>query len=288
MVFREVRGLSRVLTSALLRVDCSEREVIGKLNIVVLVKQVPDTAAEKKLGANLRLDRASVARVLNPFDEYAVEEAIRLKEKGGHTITVLSMGPDTAKEALRTAIAMGADKAVQITDPALAGADLWTTSFVLSKALAKLGFDLILTGMATTDAGNGIVPGAVAESLGVPFLSFAGKLDLEGGQVAIRRAREGGYDVVAAGLPALVSVTKAINEPRYPTMRGIMQSKKAQIAVWALSDIGVDAGALATKAPKTAVLSFSQREARKGGKVIKDDGNAAAIIADFLQEHKII
>lgn len=258
------------------------------MNVVVCVKQVPDTAAEKKLGADLKLDRASVARVLNPFDEYAVEEAIRLKEKGGHTITVLSMGPDSAKDALRTAIAMGADKAVQVTDPALAGADLWTTSHVLSKALQKLGFDLVICGMATTDAGNGIVPGSIAESLGVPFLSFAGKLDVEGGQATVRRAREGGYDVVSTGLPAVVSVTKAINEPRYPTMRGIMQSKKAQIAVWKLADIGIDAGQLAAKAPKTAVLSYSQREARKGGKVVKDEGNAAVVIAEFLQARKII
>jgi electron transfer flavoprotein beta subunit len=258
------------------------------LNVVVCVKQVPDTAAEKKLSADLKLDRASVARVLNPFDEYAVEEAIRLKEKGGHTITVLSMGPDAAKDALRTAIAMGADKAVQVTDPALAGADLWTTSYVLAKALQKLGFDLVICGMATTDAGNGIVPGALAENLGLPLLSFAGKLDVEGNEATVRRTRDGGYDVVSTGLPAVVSVTKAINEPRYPTMRGIMQSKKAQILSWKLADIGVDAGQLAGKAPKTAVLSFSQREARKGGKVVKDDGNAAVIIADFLQANKII
>ena len=259
------------------------------MNVVVCVKQVPDTAAEKRLGADRRLDRASVARVLDPFDEYAIEEAIRLKEKQGATVTVVTMGPDTARDALRTAIAMGADKAVQVTDPALAGADLWTTSFAMSKALQKLGFDLVICGMATTDAGNGIVPGAIAESLQVPFLSFAGKLDIVGGQATIRRAREGGYDVVSTGLPAVVSVLKAINEPRYPTMRGIMQAKRAQIAVWSLADLGVDAKQLAARSPKTSVLSFSQREARKGGKVVKEQGEAAAvIIAEFLRERKII
>ncbi len=260
------------------------------MNIVVCIKQVPDTTAEKKLDKDLRLDRTSVENIINPFDEYAVEEALRLKEAQGGEVTVLSMGPESALDAIRKALAMGADKGAQVTDPALAGSDALATAYVLAQAIKKLSPDLVLCGMEATDSRTGQVPSALAEFLSWPQLTWANKLEVAGGKASIQRASDAGYDVVEATLPAVVSVTKAINEPRYPSLKGIMMARKKPVDTFSLADIGVEAGKVGQKAAKTSVLSFVVPPPRGKGQVIapKTAAEAAVAIADYLQQEKLI
>lgn len=258
------------------------------MNVVVCVKQVPDTNAEKRLTPDWRLDRTSAENVLNPFDEYAVEEAIRIKEKLGGTVTALSMGPEAAREAIRRAIAMGCDQGVLVSDPALAGSDAFATALVLARALARLGFDLALFGQESTDARGGIVPSEVAEHLGLPQHSYAAKLELADGTVTSHRQVPGGYAVVQSRLPALASVVKAINEPRYPTLPRIMQSKRAAIPVWSLADLGVDPATVGATGARTRVLGATPGRTRGAGQVVVDKGDAARVIADFLAERQLI
>ena len=261
------------------------------MNIIVCVKQVPDTTAEKRLGSDNRLDRTSVESVLNPFDEYAVEEAIRIKEAQGATVTVLCMGPQAADSALRKALAMGCDNAVLVSDPALAGTDSLGTAHTLAAAIRKLPCDLILTGMQSTDARTGQVPAAVAELLALPMLTQAAKLeiDLVAGSARIRRPAKGGHLVLEAKLPALVSVSKAINEPRYPALRGIMLAKKKDITVWSAADLALDPNLITGSGAHTRVLSTDRPPARAKGAVIRDDpATAARKIADYLEHIKVI
>lgn len=262
------------------------------MNIIVCVKQVPDTTAEKRLGADNRLDRAAVESILNPFDEYAVEEAVRLKEaQGSGQITALCMGPTSADGALRRALAMGCDEAILVSDPALAGCDTLGTAYVLATALKKLPYNLVFTGAQSTDARTGQTPAAIAEFLDLPMLTQANKLEVDPakGTARIQRAVEGGYSVLEARLPALVSVTKAANEPRYPALRLIMASKKKQIAVWSAADLALDMALAGGKAAHTRVLSWQAPPPRAKGVVIKDDpATAARKLADYLAEIKVI
>ncbi len=258
------------------------------MNIVGCIKQVPDTAAEKKLNADLRLERTGIENIPNPFDEYAIEEALRVKDAKGGAVTALCMGPETAKEAIRKAIAMGVEKAVLVTDPKLTGSDAWATAYVLSQALKKLEFDLVIFGMQSTDAATGLVASGVSEFLGLPQHTYTGKLDVGDGQVTSQRQTESGYDVVTSPTPAVVAVLKGINEPRYPSLKGIMQAKRTEIAIWSLSDIGVDASEVGASGAKEKVISFSPREPRKGGQVIQDEGDAGAKIAAFLTFKKVL
>ena len=255
------------------------------MKIVVCVKQVPDTAADKKFNAQNRLERTGIENILNPFDEYAVEEALRLKEAQGGEVTALCMGPETARETVRKAIAMGVTKGVVIADAALVGADMPATAYVLAQALKKLEWDLVFFGMESTDARAGLVPAAVAEHLGVPLLGFASKFIPGSGEASIHRMTAEGYDVVASDLPCLVSVTRAINEPRYPSLKGIMASKKAELNVWSLADIGADASRAAAK---TEVVSIAPPQPRPPCVIVKDDGNGGAVAADFLVQRKIL
>jgi electron transfer flavoprotein beta subunit len=258
------------------------------LNVVVCVKQVPDTAAEKKLNTELRLERTGIENIPNPFDEYAIEEALKIKEAKGGQVTALCMGPEGAKEALRKAIAMGVEKAVLVTDPALVGSDAWATAYVLSQALKKLEYDLVLFGMQSTDAATGLVSSAVAEFLGLPQHTHTAKLEVGEGTVTSQRQTEGGYDVVSSATPAVVAVLKGINEPRYPSLKGIMQAKRTEITVWSLADLGIDPSEVGVAGAKEKVLSFSPREPRKGGQVIEDQGDAASKIVEFLSFKKVI
>jgi electron transfer flavoprotein beta subunit len=258
------------------------------LNIVVCLKQVPDTTAEKKLTADYRLDRESAENIVNPFDEYAIEEALKIKEQKGGTVTALSVGPESAKEALRKAVAMGVEKAVLVSDPALAGSDTLGTAKALAAALKKLGGDIALFGMTSTDAATGQVPGKVAALLDQPILSYVSKLDAEDTKATVQRQTDKGYDVISASLPAVISVMKGINEPRYPSLKGIMQAKRTQIDTWSLGDIGVDASEVGKAGAKEKVLSYAKTDSRQAGKVIKDDGTAPSIIADFLVASKCL
>ncbi|MCL5263983.1 MAG: electron transfer flavoprotein subunit beta/FixA family protein [Chloroflexi bacterium] len=256
------------------------------MNIVVCLKQVPDTTAEKKLNAEFRLDRTSVENIVNPFDEYAVEEALKIKEQKGGTVTALSVGPESAKEALRKAIAMGVEKAMLVSDANLAGSDSLGTAKAIAGALSKLQYDIVLFGMTSTDAASAQVAGKVAALLNLPLLSYASKLEVGDDSATSSRQTDKGYDVISAKLPAVVSVVKGINEPRYPSLKGIMQAKRTPIDVLPLSDIGVDASEVGKAGAKEKVLGFVPTKARQAGKVVKDDGAAAVVIADFLVASK--
>ena len=263
------------------------------MKIVVTVKQVPDTNAEKTFDpANNRLNRSSIENVLNPFDEYAIEEGLRIKEKlgGDTTVTVLTMAPESGREVVRKALAMGADSAALLSDPAVGGSDAIATAFALAQSLKKIGFDLVLTGTQSTDAICSIVPAAIAEYLGVPSLTFAKKVTVTDGKVEVHRETESGYLRVTAPLPALVSVTKSANEPRYPSLKGIMGAKKKEIAPLSLSDVGEDAAHLGDAGSRTKVVSIAPVGARPKGTVViaTDAAEGARAVIDFLVAKKVI
>ena len=260
------------------------------LNMVVCVKQVPDTTAKKSLGPDLRLNRQELDSVVNPFDEYAIEEALRLREAQGGDVTILTMGPTSAEDTMRKALAMGADGGVLVSDPALAGTDWFGTSCILAQALRRIPFDIILTGMESTDARTGMVPGGLAELLGLPLLSYAATLEVEDGVARVHRQIPGGYQEVETELPAVVSVVKAINEPRYPSLKGIMAAKRKEIQKLGLNELGVSAGSVGLAGAKTHVTAAAPRPEKTAGQVVKPDTpqEAARVIADFLQEKKFI
>jgi len=257
------------------------------VNIVVCMKETPDTTVEKRFTADMRLDRG-VTAVINPFDEYSIEEGLRQQEKHGGEVVVLCMGPASASESIRRALAMGADKGVLVSDPALAGSDAIGTARVLAAALKKTGYDLVIFGSAAADAYGGVVPAAVAEFLGAPLLSFATQLDIDGGTARVQRQAEIGYTVAEAAMPALVSVTKAINEPRYPSMKGIMQSKRKPIDTLTLADLGLDAATVGAAGAREKVAGAEKISTqRKGELFVGNDGAAQRVVA-FLIEQKVL
>lgn len=259
------------------------------MNIIVCVKQVPDTTAEKRIGADMRLDRAGAESILNPFDEYAVEEALQIKERQGADVTVLAMGPQSADAALRKALSMGADNAVLLSDEALAGSDSLGTAYALAMAIKQMPYDLVLTGMQSTDARTGHVPAAIAAFLDIPALTLASKLELADGAARIRRAADGGFVVLEGKLPALVSVVKGINEPRYPGVRGIMMAKRKEIKTLAAADLGLDMALVGARGAHTKVLAVNKPAPRAKGVIIKDDPDTAARkLADYLADIKVI
>ncbi|MCL5942739.1 MAG: electron transfer flavoprotein subunit beta/FixA family protein [Actinobacteria bacterium] len=258
------------------------------MNIVVCVKQVVDTAAEKRLDpASFRLDRSG-ENVLNPYDEYAVEEAVRLKEKHGGEVTVLCLGPDTAAEAVRKALAMGADRAVLVTDPALAGSDTQGTAYALARALEQLEFDLVLLGLMSTDAQTGQVPAALSALLDLPLLSVLNRVEVEGALLRVHRQTDQGYVAYECPLPAVLSVAKGINEPRYPALKGIMGAKKKPLEVKDAAALGLDPSRMGAGGAKTRVLAVRVPEPRKPGVKVEDDGDGARKIADFLVQEKLL
>jgi electron transfer flavoprotein beta subunit len=260
------------------------------VNIVVCIKQVPATTAEKRYTADLRLDRASAESVINPLDEYAIEQALRLAESGVvESVAYLSMGPESAAEALRRALAMGGDEAYLVTDAALAGADEWATSKVLAAALDKLAPDVALMGMASDDARGSLVPGAVAAIRGLPLLSYGAELTLADGTARIRRLSATGFDMIEAPLPVVATVTDQVGEPRYASLKGIMAAKRKPLETWSLSDIDVDAGSL-RGAALTRVVEARPPEAKAPTERVENVSadEAAAKIADWLAARKLI
>ena len=260
------------------------------MNIVVLVKQVPDTWAERRLSdSDKTLDRASVDVVMNEIDEYAVEEALRLKESSGGEVTILTMGPERAVETIRKALSMGADKAVHLTDPALAGSDAVQTSYALATVLETLEYDLVIAGSEATDSRMSIMTALLAERTGRPQLSGARKVTADGsGTVRIERQTENGYDVVEAATPALVSVVEKINEPRYPSFKGIMAAKKKPLTTLSLADAGIDAGQVGLASAPSQVASFATKPPRSAGQVVKDEGDGGVKIVEFLASQKLV
>jgi electron transfer flavoprotein beta subunit len=259
------------------------------MNIVVLVKQVPDTWAERKLDASTKtLDRAAVDVVMNEIDEYAVEEALRLKESEGGEVTILTMGPERAIETIRKALSMGADKAVHVTDEALHGSDAVGTAKALAKALGTVEWDVAIAGSEATDARGAVVPALLAEVLGAPQLTQARKVTIDGSTVTIERVTDTGYEKVEGSIPAVISVVEKINDPRYPSFKGIMAAKSKPIDVKTLADIGLEAGEVGLDNSWTQVASFENAPPREAGQSVKDEGDGGAKIADFLASKKLI
>jgi electron transfer flavoprotein beta subunit len=259
------------------------------MNIVVCVKQVPDTWAERTLRPDdSRLDRASVDGVINELDEYAIEEGLRLAEAHGGEVTILSMGPDKASESIRKALSMGADKAVHLIDDGLAGSDALATSLAIAQVLGRTGFDLVILGSESTDARMGVLAAMLAERLGVPQLSQASKVEVDGTAIRINRQAEYGYDTVEAVLPAVISVVEKINEPRYPSFKGIMAAKKKPVETLSLADAGIDPGQVGLGSAATEVVSFTKRPPRQAGTVVKDEGDGGVKAAEFLAAQKFI
>ena len=259
------------------------------MDIVVCVKQVPDTWAERTLRPeDSRLDRASVDGVINELDEYAIEEGLRLAEAHGGEVTILTMGPDKAGESIRKALSMGADKAVHVLDDGLAGSDALQTSAALAKALGRTGFDLVILGSESTDARMGVLAAMLAERLGVPQVSRANKVEVDGTQLRVNRETEDGYEQIEAGLPAVISVVEKINEPRYPSFKGIMAAKKKPVETLSLADLGLDPGEAGLASAATEVVSFAKRPPRQAGTIVKDDGDGGGKAAEFLVAQKFI
>ncbi len=259
------------------------------MKIAVCVKQVPDTWAEKRLKADdSTLDRESAEGVLNELDEYAVEEALRLIEAQGGEVVVVSMGPERAGETVRKALSMGADAGIHIVDDALHGSDAIATSAALAKALDGRGFDLIVFGSESTDARMSVVPAMVAERLGLPQLTFAQKVEVDVSTVRIERQTEYGFDTVEAAAPVVVSVVEKINEPRYPSFKGIMAAKKKPVETLTVADLGLEPASVGLGAAWSAVNEFAARPPKAAGTVVADDGQGGTKIADFLSQQKFI
>jgi electron transfer flavoprotein beta subunit len=259
------------------------------MKIVVLVKHVPEPTATWRFADDLTLDRAGVDGRLSELDEYAVEQAIRLAEAQPPVeISYLTMGPARAVDALRKALAMGGDNAVHILDDALHGSDAVATSLVLATAIQRMGYDLVISGMASTDAEMSVVPVMVADRLGVPALAQAFALSVRDTTVTVQRDADDAVEEVSATLPALVSVTDRSGEARYPSFKAIIAGKKKPVTTWSLADLGIPAERVGADAAATVVRAVRQRPPRQAGTVITDEGDAAARIADFLVTNKLL
>jgi electron transfer flavoprotein beta subunit len=259
------------------------------MNIVVCVKQVPDTWSERTLKeSDSTLDRDAADAVINELDEFAIEEGLRLAEAHGGEVTILSMGPQRATESIRKALSMGADKAVHLVDDALAGSDVLGTSAALAAVLGQIGFDLVILGSESTDARTGVLPAMLSERLGVPQLSYASKVVIDGTSITINRLADYGYDTVVASLPAVVSVVEKINEPRYPSFKGIMAAKKKPVQTMSAADAGLEPETVGLASAASEVLSFAKRPPRQAGTIVTDEGDGGGKAAEFLAARKFI
>ena len=264
------------------------------MNIVVLVKQVPDTWAERKLkDADGTLDRASVDGLINELDEYAIEEGLQIAEAqraaGNEAeVTILTMGPEKAAESIRKALSMGADKAVHLLDDGLAGSDGLSTSYALAQVLGQIGFDLVIAGSESTDARMGVMAAMLAERLGVPQVSLASKVEINGTDLKIRRVSEDGYFEVESTLPAVISVVEKINEPRYPSFKGIMAAKKKPVKTHSLADLGLGADQVGLANAYSQVVEAAPRPVRGAGTRVTDSGDGGVKLVEFLATEKFV
>jgi electron transfer flavoprotein beta subunit len=263
------------------------------VRIVVLVKPVPDPAsAGERLGADGRLDRASVPAVVNGNDEYALEAALKLIEAAGSgEVTLLAMAPPNAPETLRKALAMGATRGVHVTDPALAGSCAVSTARVLAAALRTLEYDLVLAGVDTSDGVGGVVPAAIAAHLGLPYLSTAARIepDEAAGTVRVRRISPTGYDLLEAPMPAIIGCTQALGEPRYPSLKGIMAARSKEIVTRSLADLGLDPAEVGGAVATTTVLGTDTPPARGATEVVRGSAaEGAARIVEFLAVRRLV
>ena len=258
------------------------------MKIAVCVKQVPDATAAKRIDPQTKqLDRSGEG-ALNATDLNAVEEALRLKEATGGEVVLVSLGPARAMESLRKALAMGADRAVLVSDDAAAGSDAVATGYVLAQALEREQADLVLFGQASSEGDGAVLWACVADRLRLPLISQVAELSLEGQAVTGKRQTEFGYDQIAAPLPAVIAVSDAINEPRYPSLKGIMSAKSRPQETLALADVGADAGRAGWAGSRTTVLGTAPPPPKSGQVKIEDDGSAAEKIVEYLAEKRLI
>jgi electron transfer flavoprotein beta subunit len=259
------------------------------MKTVVLVKQVPDSGTERVLRADDNtVDRGTANNVINEMDEYAIEEALRLQEAHGGEVIILTMGPERAAESIRKALSMGPDSAVHVLDGALHGSCAVTTSKVLAAAVAAQQPDLILCGAESTDGRVQVMPHMIAERLGYAALTGARKLTVAGADVTIERQTEEGYEVITASTPAVVSVWDTINEPRYPSFKGIMAAKKKPVQTLTLADLGIPAGEVGFAGATSEVVEQAKRPARQGGNKVADSGDGGARLVEFLVTEKLV
>ena len=259
------------------------------MNIVVLVKQVPDSGSERKLDpSDNTVARASADNVINEMDEYAIEEALQVRDREGGEVTVLTVGPASAADAIRKALSMGADRAVHVVDDAIHGSCAIQTSAVLAAALQQLEYDLIVAGAESTDGQVSVMPALLAERLGIAQLSGARKLTVDGGVARIERQTDGGYWAVEAPLPAIVSTWDTINEPRYPSFKGIMAAKKKPVETKSLADLGIDPATVGLATATSKVVDFAGRPPKGEGVKVPDEGDGAEKLVGYLAAQKIV
>jgi electron transfer flavoprotein beta subunit len=263
------------------------------MNIVVCVKYVPDATADRRFESDNTVDRVGVDGLLSELDEYAVEQALQIKEKRADedvTVTALCIGPDKAVDAVRKALQMGADQGVIVTDEAIAGSDYIATSLVLAKAIEKIGVpDLVMCGMASTDASGSVVPAMLAERLDLPQVTFASVVETQGDQVRVKRDSDNATEVVGGTMPLVLSVTDQTGEARYPSFKGIMAAKKKPMETYSLSDLGLDADQVGLGVAWSTVEDTTERPPRTAGEIVKDeDGSGASALTEFLVSKKFI
>ncbi len=258
------------------------------MKIAVCVKQVPDATVHKRIDpATKRLDRSGEA-ALNPTDLNAVEEALRIKEAHGGDVVLVSLGPERAVESLRKALAMGADQALLVADETAAGSDLLGTSRILAAALEHVAADLVLFGQASSDGDGAVLWAAVADRMRRPLISQVASLTVNGSSVTGKRQTEHGYDVITAPLPAVVAVSDAINEPRYPSLKGIMGAKTKPQETSSVQDLGLAADTVGEAGSRTTVLELGSPPSRGDSVKFEDDGNAAQRILDYVLEKRLL
>jgi electron transfer flavoprotein beta subunit len=260
------------------------------MHVAVCVKQIPDPATPGELDPGSKTLKREGKLILDESDSYGVEMALQLVDKAGSgEVTLVSMAPNNEVSGLRTALAMGAAKAVLVSDDALAGSDSLSTAKVLAKAIERAGeVDLVLTATESTDGYTGTIPAQVAELLGWPSLTFAKQVDIGDGKVTIQRQTEAGYDVVSASLPAVVSVTAGVVEPRYPSFKGIMAAKNKPVDQCTVADLGLSADQVGWAGARQSIVSVEDAPAREAGEKIEDDGEAHERVVQFLEQLKVI
>ncbi len=262
------------------------------MEIIVCIKQVPDTTEVKIDPVKGTLIREGVPSIVNPFDKNAVEAALQIKAAKGGKVTVISMGPPQAMDALRECVAMGADEAVLLSDRAFAGADTWATSYTLAKAIEKIGkYDIIFCGKQAIDGDTAQVGPGIAEHLGLPQVTYVQKIrEVTDTGMIVERAIEGGYEVISVPLPAMIAVEKSINEPRFPTMMGTMKAHKKQIPIWGAADINASEDLVGMNGSPTQVKRVFAPERRGGGEILQaeDEAGVCVLLVEKLREAKIV
>jgi electron transfer flavoprotein beta subunit len=259
------------------------------MKIVVCVKYVPDATGDRRFNADNTVDRVGVDGVLSELDEYAVEEALQIRDASDGEIVVVTVGPDVARAAVLKSLQMGCDAGVHVLDDAIHGTDAVGTSLILARTVERQAPDLVLCGMASTDGGMSVIPAMLAERLGLPQVTFASEVRVEGKMVRIRRDGDAATEIIEATLPLVLSVTDQCNEPRYPSFKGIMAAKKKPVETLTLDDLGIDRSQVGSAGAWTRVDSFSARPPRSAGTIVTDEsGSGAEQLVGFLAGQKFI